>query len=360
MNESSLIAFDESGNTGSDLLAKNQPVFVLASVRLTMSQAMELRQLITSNAQELKFSRLKKSYKNQHEILKILDHPIISHDTLAFCAFHKEYCIWVHTVDHLIEQAMYESRIDLYRNGGNLMYTNALFYLTRLYCNPSLIQEYYVAFLEMFKQRTKEAIDRFYTCVEHLIASSTNEDFKLILASILASYSIIDSILYEWEPYNFDATLTAFINLVDYWGRRSSDPFYAYVDESKPLKHFKNYIEIVKDTRIPPQLVGSDRRRLQLPLKLIDLKFEDSRKNNVVQIADILSGAVNHYHRSLISDKFDDDFAKEIGKTRALNEAHILVWPHLAFSPQDLGTEDTGDPSLVDEMARISAEFRKD
>ncbi len=59
MQDETIIAFDESGNTGSDLLDKEQPVFVLASVKLTAGQAKELKSIFKTNSSELKFNRLK-------------------------------------------------------------------------------------------------------------------------------------------------------------------------------------------------------------------------------------------------------------------------------------------------------------
>lgn len=98
MKELPIIAFDESGNTGPDLLDKEQPVFVLASVKLTPKQASDLKSIIKTQASELKFTKLKKYHKYFSQIITLLNHDIISDETVSIAVFHKEYCISLHTV----------------------------------------------------------------------------------------------------------------------------------------------------------------------------------------------------------------------------------------------------------------------
>jgi hypothetical protein len=57
-----LVAFDESGHTGEDLLNDRQPIFALASVHLSDAQTDEaLKLLYNRPGQEVKFKNLKKS-----------------------------------------------------------------------------------------------------------------------------------------------------------------------------------------------------------------------------------------------------------------------------------------------------------
>jgi hypothetical protein len=64
------VGFDESGNTGEDLLNAQQPVFVLASVHVSEEDASSLLGLRT---RELHFTREKNSQKGRQKILEIRD-----------------------------------------------------------------------------------------------------------------------------------------------------------------------------------------------------------------------------------------------------------------------------------------------
>lgn len=353
MNEDeAIIAFDESGNTGSDLLDKDQPVFVLASVRLTPKQAADLKKIISTQSKELKFNRLKKYNKYHSEIISLLNNDLISDETVKIALFHKEYCIWVHTVDRLIEPLAYSDGIDLYENGLNLAFTNLLFYCTPVFCDKEIIEQYKSDFIELFKYRNKASKFKFYNTVQKLIATSKN-DYGSTLSPILASSQVIQDILKDWDPYNFDSTLTGFISLIDSWGRKTSDKFNAYVDNSKPLSHFQHLVDKVKSTYIEQEEIGTDRRTLQLPLKLDEMNFVDSKSNEVVQIADLIAGAANHYYRAMANDKFKDELSEKIAGTKLVKLLHSPVWPHQAFTPEELDTIHKGGTNLLDTLVQL-------
>ncbi|KJS05463.1 MAG: hypothetical protein VR77_08440 [Flavobacteriales bacterium BRH_c54] len=338
MQDEPIIAFDESGNTGPDLLDKEQPVFVLASVKLTTKQANELKSIFKTNSSELKFNRLKKYFKYHEQIIEFLNHDIISKETVALALFHKEYCICVHTIDRLVETLAYRDGLDLYENGQNLAFTNLLYYCTPVLCDKAIYEEYKKDFITLFQKRDNQSIDKFYSTVEALINSSKNKQYASILYPILASREVIEDIIDEWDSNNFDSTLSGFVNLIDYWGRKTENKFHAYVDDSKPLKHFKHLIDKVKDKYIKQQELGTDRRTLQLPLKLIDVNFVNSKDNVVVQIADLIAGAANYYYRAIANEKFKDELSEKIGKTKFIKLLHSPVWPHPEMTPEGLNT----------------------
>jgi len=347
-----IIAFDESGNTGSDLLDKDQPVFILASVKLTIDQALQLKNLIKTTSNELKFNRLKKYDKYHSQIISLLNHEIISEDTVKLAVFHKEYCICVHTVDRLIEPLAHRDGLDFYENGLNLAFANLLFFCTPVLCDKLIWEKYKIAFISMFQIRDRNSVNDFYRTVLDLINTSKS-DFGSSLYPIFASQEIIYKILKNWDTNNFDSTLTGFINLIDYWGRKTDSSFYAYVDDSKVLVHFKYLVDKVKNIYIQQQEVGADRRTLQLPLKLIDIKFENSKDNVVVQIADLIAGAGNHYYRALADERFVDELSNKIGKTNLIKSSHIQVWPHKSFTPKELDTVHNGKSNVLDSLTQL-------
>ncbi|EJG02015.1 DUF3800 domain-containing protein [Flavobacterium sp. F52] len=352
--EEQYYAFDESGNTGGDLLNREQPVFILSSVRLTENQSQELRSLLTAKADELKFARLKKSKKYQKEIISLLNHSIISDETVQIALFHKQYCLWLHTVDRLIEPVLKEDiDCDVYEDGQNIAITNMFFFCVPAFCDVDAVEEYKHAFINLFQFRDEVHIDRFYTAVENLIASSKDEKFVDALLPILGSYRYIDDILDRWDKYNFDSTLAGFINLIDYWGRKTDKGFYAFVDNSKPLVHHKELIDLVRDINKEGE-IGTERRKLKFPLKLIDIKFADSKDVHAVQIADVIAGAANHYYKAIADPQYADEFSEMLGQTKLVELIYSPVWPHMAFTPEELGTKYDGGENILDSLASLS------
>lgn len=354
INDIPSIAFDESGNTGARLLEKEQPVFVLASVRMSEAQAGTLKSLIKTKATELKFNQLKKYHSNHSQLIALLNHDIISTDTVATAIFHKEYCILVHSVDRLIEPLAHNDGIDIYRDGANLAYVNTLFMCTPAFCDKNVYEEYKKDFLNLFHVRDKISITKFYSTARKLIESSKDEEYKALLSPIINSETIIEKILTGITKYDLDSTLSGFLNLVDYWGRKTSVSFDALVDDSKQLSHFKGYVDMVRNINIPPQAIGTDRRTMHLPLKLNNLNFVDSKDYTSVQIADIIAGAANHYYRSLVDEKYEDELSMKIGQSKLVDLVANAVWPHPEITPEELGTVYTGGMNSLDGLIKAT------
>lgn len=109
-----LIAFDESGNSGGNLLDSEQPVFVLASVHLADDAAKEV---VGRDAKELKFARLRRSAQGRKRILDILNSPALGAERVLVSGIHKHFMIITKMVDLLVEPLMHTTGFDLYNRG---------------------------------------------------------------------------------------------------------------------------------------------------------------------------------------------------------------------------------------------------
>ena len=349
-----ITAFDESGHTGAGLLDKTQPVFILTSVRLTIDQANELKQLfdVPKGHAELKFNKLKKYPKHQRAIVELLNHKYLNTDSVKISAFHKEYCIWAYTVDRIIDPVFYDDDFDTYENGLNIALTNLLHYCTPVFCPSTIVDDYKKAFLKLFKNKDAEGIHEFYATVNALKTTCTDEPFKAILDIILSSQIQIDSILDGHKSSNFDAYLSAFVHQIDHWGRVSTNKFDAHVDEYKGWKDFEYYLKLVKEIAVN-EMIGTDRRTMQLPLKIGEIIPTNSEANPVVQIADLVAGAAQHYFRAMVNNNKDKLFF-DIEATKTRTFVDLMVWPHDAFTPEDTETLYTGGKSILDDLVRLS------
>src|SRR6266849_8025878 len=98
-----LVAFDEAGNTGQNLLDPQQPVFVVASVRVADQAAEEIVERITrGGATEGKFSRLRRSPRGRLAILDALKHPSLVPNNARMSVYHKRFMVTTKIVDMLV------------------------------------------------------------------------------------------------------------------------------------------------------------------------------------------------------------------------------------------------------------------
>jgi len=74
---SNTISFDESGNTGQDLLNKDQGAFVLSSSNFSDSE-IEILSNIFDTENEIHFKKLKKSSKGRKQIcISVITHNLL-------------------------------------------------------------------------------------------------------------------------------------------------------------------------------------------------------------------------------------------------------------------------------------------
>jgi hypothetical protein len=102
-----LVWFDESGNTGDDLLNEDQPVFALASVALSESDAKAVLAPVraASSAVELKFSKLCRRRRSLAAVLEMLGSPKLTPSTVRLAVVDKPYMVVAKMCDILMEPA---------------------------------------------------------------------------------------------------------------------------------------------------------------------------------------------------------------------------------------------------------------
>ena len=102
------IYFDESGNTGSNLLDPNQPVFSLASCSFSDNDARNLIGLLNSRSPlEAHFKNLKRRKNGQDAIIRFMSSKLINTKNIKISIFLKDFMITTKIVDILIEHMMY-------------------------------------------------------------------------------------------------------------------------------------------------------------------------------------------------------------------------------------------------------------
>ena len=190
------VAFDESGNTGADLLNQQQPVFALASTCLSRDQAnLILEPLTTPQTREIKFSRLRRTEAGRRRIIEFLSCSSLDPENTITTLFHKKYMIVTKVVDLLVENLAHEDGIDLYRDGANIAMSNYFYFCMPTFCGEGRTTTFLRRFVEMLRFRTPRKIRRFYVAARTMYEHSTDREFAASLAPILVSERMIDFIL---------------------------------------------------------------------------------------------------------------------------------------------------------------------
>src|SRR5438132_8141188 len=145
------IYMDESGFTGEDLLNPEQPVFVHVSTSLSDEQSIELHKAYFAGMQgrELKHKNLSKRPSGQDRVVNFIKalHGDTSKVTVWIC--HKEFTLLTYLVDLWVEPAMEMDGFDLYRDGGNLAFSNMAYFCLRTFQNERFLIDHLRRFQKM-------------------------------------------------------------------------------------------------------------------------------------------------------------------------------------------------------------------
>ncbi len=346
-----LVAFDEAGNSGGNLLDVEQPVFVLASVSLTDEQAFSV---LDAQDQEQKFSKLKRSSKGQEAILRILDSPILTEDRYVISGFHKRFMTITKMVDLLVEPLAHRDGVNLYERGANLALANMLYHCLPVFLGRRVFDMLIDRFVGMVRTPSHRTIQKFYQLLETAYRRHGDEDFAAGIAVLLASRVIAEDHADAWDGSELDPAIPAFVEHASVWTGRFGAPFRIVHDESKPIVNEQLVLEAMMSETDEHIEIGYDRRKMNFPIAAKEIELLDSAAYRQIQVADIVASGTAYCLRASIS-RSADAFSEALLKTRVLSGSFLPVWPELKVSPEDLGTTELGGVDSVDHIGEYVA-----
>lgn len=344
------VYFDEAGNTGPQLLDPEQPVFTLAAVDFVDQECEELLAIVrTPQAQEAKFTALRKSGAGRARLLKFIQSPLLTPARAKVAITHKPYMVMGKMVDIIVETIAHAQGIDLYKDGANLGLTNLHFLVTPVFCGPELFNAMLASFVAMIRERTPETKARFFDTVRALQAASSVEKFKSDMNLYLAAEPVIDDVLSGIDHNALDPAIPAFFYLCSAWGQQYQKPFDVVHDSSKPIAASKAMLESMMNGTEMPALIGYDRRKFEFPLRATGITFDDSKKQLGLQVADLLAGTVAYFAGRVANGK-RDEFCDLLDKAGVERFNVQSIWPEMKVTPQTLGTSTQPDDTDANDV----------
>jgi len=355
-----IVFFDEAGNTGPNLLDPAQPVFVLASVYISQQHAKELYSLVARDSHHvLHFTNLKRNQNGRERILRFLDSPLLTKDSVQVTLIHKPYMVTAEIVDLLIEPLAHRDGLDLYRHGAAVALANLLHHVTPVFCGEDRFKRFQHAFVQMIRSKTSADIVHFYNSVEDMIRNCTHDRFKTVLSGILATSNDIADLLRHITPIFINPAFTSFATDCSTWGGNLNSWFHVIHDRSKPLAGERRLLRLLMARDEPIVRVGFDDRAMELPLRVSRLTFAQSRNHVRLQIADLLASACAYWANMLCGVSGEVEFRREIGERVLERFVSEPVWPQAAVTPEELGTVEGKGVSAIGYMTEMVARQRR-
>jgi hypothetical protein len=338
-----LIAFDEAGNSGGNLLDPEQPTFVLASVHLSDE---ETDALLPPRAGEYKFATLKRSAPGRQAILDCLNSPILAEDRHLVSGFHKKFMAVTKMVDMLVEPLTHRDGINLYERGANIGLSNLWFYTMPVFLGRDVFDMLIERFVQMVREPSIRTIQKFYQLVDTAYRLHQKESYAGDFAVLLTSRPIAESSIDDWDGSDLDPAIPAFFEHGAIWTERLNTPFSIVHDASKPIENEQIILEAMMSETEERVRIGFDRRKMLFPIAAKEIELRDSKLCRQLQVADLIASSVAHCLKTSILKK-DDEFAKALLTSSVLNGSFKPLWPEMKITPEELGTEEVGgiDPN---------------
>ncbi|MDM3469961.1 DUF3800 domain-containing protein [Citrobacter sp. Cb041] len=354
------IFFDESGNTGGNLLDSTQPFFTLSSSSINKPDALKALELTGSKSPtEAHFKTLRRRKSGQDGIIRLLESKYVNEENVKIFLVDKKYMLTTKIVDILIETWCFNRGLDLYKNGQNLALSNVYYFCFPAFCGEEKTDKMYQKFMSMVRNQTPESIDEFYTSVDQLKACSSDQRFVDTINRISITKNEIDDILEDVEKNTLDPSIPSLFKHCIEWGKLYPNGFYIKHDDSKAITEQQDIFNKFMDMSKITEVYGYDRRTFELPIKARSLTFHSSQEYPQLQVVDIVASAAAYYVNCLKRNELDDYLFKELKRIKIDNYfKDMVIWPTTYVTPQELGTVYTGGLNPANGVAEYLSQYQ--
>lgn len=330
--------FDESGNTGQKLIDEAQPSYSLASHAFSDSRSEQVlnEYFGDSQADELKYSSLKKSARYRDRLLDLLSGPLADELESIFVFFaDKIYSLVIKFFEFTSENKMDSLQMNFYQDGYHVAVANAAYY--SLAQEPGKLASFAEAAYAILRNREV----RKYPVVCSLLSRTgglKNAPPDYLMLSRDEAKNYIPSIPED----ALDLVPAGMLRSLEQWRARSTseETLIVHHDESTLVEKSQPFIEYLGDgsrqhirAKTGPKLAD-----VQYPLKLQNIEFVRSEHSASVQLADIIAGFMNEYAQGGYAGKpAADEFVRGLEEAQGL---HAVI-PIPETDPDALGTRGT-------------------
>jgi hypothetical protein len=327
-----VVACDESGNDGENLLSGSSPVFAHASVTLTEKAAAEIlaeaRVRTRSQSAELKSKTIVQP-KHEATARWLLRHPLLANSSAVHLT-HKRYFVVSKLFDSTIEELASDEGYDMYADGSALAAANILYFLA-----PPLYAEKWDELLLAFQHflRAKTAGDATSALAELdaafadvLSVETPLSDFVGMASTGVSHLRTLSALQLgmgiDHRLRTLDPLIPAVGATVAFWAHESGRPVELIHDAAKEMSTER--IAAIKYYLARPEVVSP--QQAGKGVELTNVTLVDSKHDERVQVADLVAGLARVVGEQLVEGKEHLLFA-EIEPLISKNS----IWPSKAL-----------------------------
>jgi hypothetical protein len=350
------IFIDECGYTGEDLANPEQPVFTVATHSFSEEKCLSLKKKFFAEwgDDEIKHTLIQSNPQLLESAIHLLEELALEDQEVKIGLTHKQYVLVSKMVDLLVEPAMHNDGINLYKDGGHIALSNLLFQTYRL-GGDKFFNALTKKFQNMMRRRNAQEYRRFFEFVYEKHPIPLVDDALVWLRA--AHHKLGSSgIFRDLPPNSIDITLTLSLSVMAQWRANTTDEIQVIHDRSTTMSKQKRFWAALTDPTEQPTTVGSGLQKFTYPIAVKGTKFEPAANWAGLQIADLLAGATTHLAKKTLekdSGTSNKNYEKALSTIFANSFGGHTIWPSTKISPDELGAAGTDGEDIINHVAKL-------
>lgn len=315
---------DEAGNTGENLLDREQPIFALAAVHIdadTAKAVIDASRLRTQMV-DLKFSRLQRSNPGRKNILALLSNLGLDPSTATVSVTDKPWMLAAKLTDELIEPRMLQrgTQMGWYTSGAAKATADALHVLGPK-LPGGLYGELASTFVAMVRDYTPERASLCLSALNRCRLACTDPILMEILNDMLDTADELDDEFAERDDA-LDPALPALFWQAGHWSNELGTAFEIRHDDSNAVRGWIEYFTAIRENaqnavasgREPVTQLSAGPLTIDVPTNLEAITFGASEGDARLLVADMIAGAAARLYGATLGFTAFDPFARELAR----------------------------------------------
>ena len=287
------IAFDESGNSGGNLLDFAQPVYTLASVSKPESELSDAVAALLAGAGlvELKFSALRGTDTGRRLISEIFDSGLLEPASARVVPVDKDWMVEGKMVDILWQPGAADSNF-FYASGMHRQLASVLQRQGPEEVGAGTWKRWQKAFVAAVRRPHEAArVDELETALRAVKDAAAGKPVGILFEAVPDAAEDLAALVPD-GPDELDPALGGLVEQLHHWSQRLGAPFRVVHDDSAVVRRWRRLLERLSDQESARSSFNVGEIHFEFPLYGVEIGIADSRHVAGVQLADVLSGAV--------------------------------------------------------------------
>lgn len=308
----SVVAMDEAGNTGEDLLNADQPAYAVAGLHIAQDRAQALvdEALKDRQASELKFMTLRKRAYGPPLLKQILTKANLTPEEARIAVVHKPWMVTAKMVDLLVEPAMLAKGLQaaFYASGAHVRMATDLYRRAPATIGVEVWRNLQRAFVAMVRDYDDDTVEAYLRALRQARIACRDERLRDVLRVMLDTRERLDAEVRD-STDALDPSPATVVWQAAEWSEQF-DGFSIVHDDADAVERWSEHLVKAGGAEVSHIELGEV--VVKFPLGLSGITFTRSQDDPRVQLADLLAGAGAWVYAGLSGLRSEDELVREL------------------------------------------------